>query len=98
MPEVEMKVNIKNVKNQKTGSDQAKKDKKIVKKAKPSDGQFQCPHCPATFARAQSLGGHTSRAHAGRSNVYARKTRVRGARTEKRRLLKEAKTILFKRF
>lgn len=65
--------------------------------AKPQDGYFKCPHCPRRFAKFQSLGGHKSKAHAGQSVEYAKKMRIRDARTDKRMLLQEAKEILKER-
>ena len=99
MPDVQIKCDIKKEKNRTRAKPQAKKGKKILKgpkkaQAKTSGGQYKCPHCPITFDKYQSLGGHKSKAHAGQSEDYARKMRIRAGRTGARMLLEEAKTIL----
>ena len=92
MPDVKIKCDIKKAKNKTRAKPQAKKGKKILKgpkKAlvKTSGGPIKCPHCPMTFEKFQSLGGHKSKAHAGQSEDYARKMRIRANRTGERMLL-----------
>ena len=86
MPDVQIKCDIKKAKNKTRAKPQAKKGKKILKgpkntQAKTLGGLYKCPHCPMTFEKFQSLGGHKSKAHAGQSEDYARKMRIRDGRT-----------------
>jgi uncharacterized C2H2 Zn-finger protein len=37
----------------------------------------QCDHCSRRFKKAQSLGGHVSKAHPGASKIYAQKMKRR---------------------
>ena len=85
-PDDKIKCDIIKEKNKTRARPQDKKGKKILKgpkKAlvKTSGGPIKCPHCPMTFEKYQSLGGHKSKAHAGQSEDYARKMRIRANRT-----------------
>ena len=87
MPDIKIKFEIKKEKNMKRARPLTKRGKKIIKgpkKAlvKTSEGHYKCPHCPMTFEKYQSLGGHKSKAHAGQSEDYARKMRIREGRTD----------------
>ena len=87
MSDIKIKFEIKKEKNMKRARPQVKRGKKILKgpkKAlvKTSGGLYKCPHCPMTFEKYQSLGGHKSKAHAGQSEDYARKMRIREGRTD----------------
>ena len=87
IPDIEIKFDIKKEKNMKRARPLTKRGKNIIKgpkKAlvKTSEGHYKCPHCPMTFEKYQSLGGHKSKAHAGQSEDYARKMRIREGRTD----------------
>jgi hypothetical protein len=50
-----------------------------------------CEWCPRRFAKAQSLGGHVSKAHPKSSKIYAKKMERRNERAPDRELLAKAK-------
>ena len=54
----------------------------------------QCEHCSKRFKKAQSLGGHVSKAHPGASKIYAEKMKRRNQRAPERELLAKAKKLL----
>lgn len=50
------------------------KNKSLTKFQKlQSEGDFQCEYCGRQFNKTQSLGGHISKKHPGRSEAYAMK-------------------------
>ena len=84
-------------KQQKSRSKKLSKLSKKISKTPKNVGKTQCPHCRRTFEKAQSLGGHMSKAHQGMSQIYANKMAIREARAPKRLLLKKAKDLILER-
>lgn len=62
------------------------------------DLPVKCDHCERRFKKPESLGGHVSKAHPGKSLIYAKKIERRTEREPDRRLLAEAKEIVLKQY
>lgn len=60
------------------------------------DLPVKCDHCDRRFKKPESLGGHVSKAHPGKSLIYAKKIQRRNEREPDRLLLAKAKQILLK--
>ena len=58
----------------------------------------KCPYCETVFEKLTALGGHISKAHAGRSTQYRYKTERYRERTFDRSLLACAKKMFVKKF
>ena len=58
---------------------------------------MKCDHCERRFKKPESLGGHVSKAHPGKSVIYAKKIARRNEREPDRKLLAKAKEILLKK-
>ena len=61
------------------------------------DRSFACAHCKKAFGSARALGGHVSKQHAGMSEVYNQKMKIKNQRVHQRAALKLAKQF-FTRF
>ena len=54
-------------------------------------GNFKCEHCKLSFSKSVSLGGHLSKAHAGKSKRFTQKMEVYARRQPDRENLLKAK-------
>lgn len=61
------------------------------------DLPVKCDHCERRFKKPESLGGHVSKAHPGKSAIYAKKIARRNEREPDRLLLAKAKEILLQK-
>ena len=90
-----LKKSPKSVKNLKCPVTIVRKNKPIRKQAKTSkaaaESQYTCDYCERSFSKSVSLGGHISKAHAGKSKRFNEKMRVFVKRTEDRECLSKAK-------
>ena len=65
-----------------------KKDKPELIQDPKSDGdendvnnyEYKCRYCDRAFKKSVSLGGHISKAHNGKSDLYKKKMEIRDAR------------------
>lgn len=73
-----------------------KRLRKITSQTKRSGKRFPCNHCEKEFMTPQGLGGHMSRAHPGKSEVYRKKKSTRKTREYQRHRLRLAKKKFFK--
>jgi uncharacterized C2H2 Zn-finger protein len=71
-----------------------RKTKAIEKTKEKKSSEAECPFCTRVFPKTQSLGGHISKSHPGRSHEYAKKKKTRDSRVLDRLYLKEAKSNL----
>lgn len=71
------------------------RSKKIAKDQK-SDLSVKCPHCKRTFAKTESLGGHTSRAHPGKNKAYGTRIAIREQNAPLRALRNQVKEYIHK--
>ena len=60
------------------------------------DAEFRAERLLRMIKKPESLGGHVSKAHPGKSLIYAKKIERRTEREPDRRLLAEAKEIVLK--
>ena len=67
---------------------------KKISKDPGSNEMHQCPFCDRTFAKKQSLGGHTSHAHAGKSLIFAKKVEIRNQRAPLLKMSKAARSYI----
>ena len=61
------------------------------------DLPVKCEFCDRRFKKPESLGGHVSKAHPGKSVIYSNKIKRRNEREPERQLLAKAKEILLKK-
>lgn len=65
----------------------------VVRRPEQTPAAVPCPYCGRRFPKTQSLGGHISKKHPGKSVNYAEKQRKRDENEEDRDRRKEAKEL-----
>eukprot|EP00826_Nyctotherus_ovalis_P001115 TRINITY_DN10137_c0_g1_i1.p1 TRINITY_DN10137_c0_g1~~TRINITY_DN10137_c0_g1_i1.p1 ORF type:complete len:287 (+),score=78.09 TRINITY_DN10137_c0_g1_i1:182-1042(+) len=75
----------------------SKRKKRRSKEERGTEGNFACKHCSYKFTTSQGLGGHMSRKHPGKSEVYKKKKGIRKIREPERHKLQLAKKKYFKK-
>ena len=54
---------------------------------------YKCRYCDRSFKKSVSLGGHISKAHNGKSDLYKKKMEIRQSRQQDREYLAQAKDV-----
>ena len=62
-------------------------------KAEDLDYDYKCRYCDRSFKKSVSLGGHISKAHNGKSDLYKKKMEIRQSRQQDREYLAQAKDV-----
>ena len=62
-------------------------------KAEDLNYDYKCRYCDRSFKKSVSLGGHISKAHNGKSDLYKKKMEIRQSRQQDREYLAQAKDV-----